>query len=391
MKKIAIITSGRLPVPATKGGAVETKLDYILDYNATHHIFDITVYSIAPDRHIDKATEYNHYVHYSFSSIWSIIKKSIYKKLISNKYYDGDIEYFLYKCIKDIKCNSYDCIILANRPGYALELPPLANTKIILQINNDYLNKGKRMAREIKQECALIITCSNYLRKLAIEVPCNKNVPVVTIHNGIDIKRFVEAKPIQRKALGITENDYVVFYSGRLTKEKGVLELIQSIIMIKDIPNIKLIIAGASFYGKDKMTSPYIQKLQEVSNIIKENVIFTGFVNYDIMPSYLKIANVIVVPSLWEEPFGLTVLEAMASGVPLIATRSGGIPEICDGFATLIDRDNICENIANAISYLYNNPEAARKLAQAAITRSWDFDKDNYAKKYLEKVKAYIQ
>jgi glycosyltransferase involved in cell wall biosynthesis len=104
------------------------------------------------------------------------------------------------------------------------------------------------------------------------------------------------------------------------------------------------------------------------------------------MPSYLKIANIIVVPSIWEEPFGLTVLEAMAAGVPLIATRSGGIPEICKGVATLIDRDNVCENIANAINHLYNNPKAATELAQAAVTRSWTFDKDIFARKYLETI-----
>ena len=56
------------------------------------------------------------------------------------------------------------------------------------------------------------------------------------------------------------------------------------------------------------------------------------------MPSFLKIANIIVVPSMWEEPFGLTVLEAMAAGVPLIATRSGGIPEVCEGSAILLQK-----------------------------------------------------
>ena len=386
MKKIAILTSGRLPVPATKGGAVETKLDYILDYNAVHHLFDITIYSIAPEKNIDKSTECNHYIHYSFSSFFTKLRKVIYKKFTPKIYYDSNIEYFLHKCIKDIKRHSYDAIILANRPGYAIALPPLTNTKIILQLNNDYLNKGKKKAEEIKQRCDLIITCSNYINSLAVGVPCSKNVPVVTVHNGIDIRRFVEAEAIPRASLGISEKDYVIFFSGRLTKEKGILELIQAIKKIKTIPNIKLIVTGASFYGADKTTSPYLHELQEASKDIKEKVLFTGFINYDMMPSYLKIANIIVVPSIWEEPFGLTVLEAMAAGVPLIATRSGGIPEICKGVATLIDRDNVCENIANAINHLYNNPNAATELAQAAVTRSWKFDKDIFARKYLETI-----
>lgn len=390
MKKIAILTSGRLPVPATKGGAVETKLDYILDYNAVHQLFDITIYSIAPDKNIDKSTECNHYVHYSFTSFWTKLRKAIYKKIFPNIYYDGNIEFFLQKCIKDIKRHSFDAIVLANRPGYAIAIPPQSNTKIILQINNDYLNNEKWRAKEIKQRCDLIITCSDYINSIAGGVPCSKNVPVVTVHNGIDIRRFVEAEAIQRASLGISEKDYVVFFSGRLTKEKGILELIQAVKMIKTIPNLKLIIAGASFYGADKTTSPYLHELQEASKDIKEKVLFTGFIKYKMMPSYLKIANIIVVPSLWEEPFGLTVLEAMAAGVPLIATRCGGIPEICEGVATLIDRDNVCENIANAIKYLYNNPELAKELAQAAVARSWTFDKDIFAKKYLETIKENL-
>jgi glycosyltransferase involved in cell wall biosynthesis len=388
--KIAILTSGRLPVPATKGGAVETKLDYILDYNANHHLLDITTYSIPPDERIDKNTKDNHYIYYSLTSRWSNVWRKIHNLFVDKLYYDDKIEFFLHRCISDIKKKSYDAIILANRPGYALSLQKYTKAKIILQINNDYLNIKTKKAEQIKEACSLIITCSDYLNRLASEVPCKREVPIITVHNGIDIKRFVEAKPIEKSRINLSDKDFVVFFSGRLTKEKGILELIQAIKKIKTIPHLKLIIAGASFYGKDTSVHPYLKELIKESEDIKDQVIFTGFIDYKEMPSFLKIANVIVVPSMWEEPFGLTVLEAMAAGVPLITTKSGGIPEVCEGAAILLNRDNIVKQLADAIIYLYKNPKEAKTLREKAQMRSWNFNKDIFSKKYLYTIQQII-
>ena len=385
--KIAIITSGRLPVPATRGGAVETKLDYILDYNATHHLHDITVYSIKPDYKINKNTKENHYVHFEMDTIWARICRYIFRKYNKTPYYTIDMEYFLYKCIQDIKRKQFDCIIIANRPGFILKLREIFNNFIVNQINNDYINPESLLSGRIKETSSLIITCSNYLNNRVQEVNCTKEPPIITVHNGIDIKRFSDAHPIDRSKLGITKDDYIVFYSGRLTKEKGILELIQAIKQIDSIPNIKLVIAGASFYGKDSKETMYIKKLQEEANNIKEKVIFTGFIDYQEMPSYLKTANVVIVPSLWDEPFGLTVLEAMAAGVPLIATRCGGIPEVCGDTAFLIERQDITSNLITAIQYMYNNPQEALLMAKKAKERSWKFDKDTFSNYYFDAIK----
>lgn len=386
--RIAIITSGRLPVPATKGGAVETKLDYILDYNAEHHLHDITVYSVKPDKDIDKNTRENHYVNITLDSFWAKVGKKIYHYLNKTPYYNDIAEYFLYHCIRHMKGRQFDCIIIANRPGFVLKLREKIGGKLVNQINNDYISPDSPKASAIKEASSLIITCSDFLNRQTSKVACQANTPIVTVHNGIDIKRFAEAKPIDRAILGMSKDDFIVFFSGRLTKEKGILELIQAIKQIKTIPNLKLIIAGASFYGKDSPQTPYIQELQREAEEIKEQVVFTGFVDYSEMPSYLKIADVAVVPSLWEEPFGLTVLEAMAAGLPLVATRCGGIPEVCEGVALLIERENISQNIVQAITHLYENPEEARLMARKAAEMSWHFDKTPFSEKYLKVVQS---
>ena len=389
--KIAIITSGRLPVPATKGGAVETKLEYLLYYNATHHLHDITVYSIKPDKIMGNSAKENHYVHFDMESLYSKIGKHIYSYINDSHYYTEEIDFFLYRCLKDIKKKHFNCIIIANRPGFILKLRKAVNTFIVNQINNDYINPNSLFANEIKEASSLIITCSNFLNRQTSKVECHKEIPIITVHNGIDIKRFYNAHPLDRSFIGISNEDFIVFYSGRLTKEKGILELLQAIKCIDSISNIKLIIAGSSFYGKDCEITSYVKLLRKEAEPIKDKVIFTGFVDYTLMPSYLKIANVIVVPSLWEEPFGLTVLEAMASGVPLIATRCGGIPEVCDDTALLIERENICMNIAKAIQHVFDNPGEAKLMAQKAEERSWLFDKDVFSKNYFNAIKKIYQ
>ena len=86
---------------------------------------------------------------------------------------------------------------------------------------------------------------------------------------------------------------------------------------------------------------------------------------------------------MWEEAFGLTVLEAMAAGLPLITTRSGGIPEICEGIACIVERENIVDNLTNAILNFYNNPETGTKMSDLSIHRAQQFSKQKYAEKFF--------
>ena len=144
-----------------------------------------------------------------------------------------------------------------------------------------------------------------------------------------------------------------------------------------------MIIIGASAYGKDKVLSPFILQLKEEAEPIKEQIIFTGFVNYQQVPSYLKMGDLAVIPSIWEEPFGLTVVEAMAAGLPLITTRSGGIPEICEDVACIVERENIVDNLANAILDLYEHPEKRKAMSKASLERSKLFDKESYARDFF--------
>ena len=103
------------------------------------------------------------------------------------------------------------------------------------------------------------------------------------------------------------------------------------------------------------------------------------------MPSYLRLTDVAVLPSTWDEPFGLTMAEAQAMGLPIITTRRGGIPEVVsEKNAIMLDTDeHFIENLANAILDLYKHPEKREAMAEASLERSKLFDKETYAKNFF--------
>ena len=381
--KIAILTSGILPVPAVQGGAVENLIDFCLEYNDIHKIHEITVYSLyhpALNNHPALKSKTNHYHYIDTSSFFAKVLKYIYLIFKSkDEYYHYTVEYFFERALYDLRKRHYDIIIIENRPGFILYISKRIKSNFILHLHNDFLNKDTLNASEIVNSYLGVVCVSDFITNRVNQIKSNHK-KCITIHNAIDIHSFHQAEPIKRESLGLNENDFVIVYSGRLTKEKGILQLIKALKKTKMPQNLKLLIIGASGYGKDLYSNSFVKELEEESTSINDKVIFTGFVDYIKIPSHLKTADIAVVPSMWDEPFGLTVVEAMAAGLPLITTRSGGIPEICEGVATIIERENVVKNLANAILDLYQHPKKREAMSKASLERSKLFDKDTYAK-----------
>lgn len=388
--KIAILTSGILPVPAVQGGAVETLVDFCLEYNDQHKLHDITVYSVwHPDIEDLPAlrSDVNHYIFIKVNTWWAKLCKKFYQATHHKEYYHYTIEYFLHETLKLMEGKRYDAIIIENRPGYVLKLKNKTKARLVIHQGNDFLNIHIKNNQEIYYATSLIINASDYVTH-QVKIINAHDKKSITVLNGIDTQRFFNAHPLCRDKVGLKNDDFVIVFCGRLTSDKGILQLIQAIKQVNR-PDIRLLILGASAYGRDKHPTPFIQQLRHESEPIKDQIVFTGFVDYPEIPSYLKMADVAIVPSMWEEPFGLTVVEAMAAGLPLITTRSGGIPEICEGVAKIVDRENIIDNLAPAILDLYHHPEKRQQMSLASLERSKLFDKENYAKNFFAALEDY--
>lgn len=384
--KIGVLTSSILPVPAVLGGAVENLIDFYLEYNEAHQLHDITIYSVShplTQNHPAITSKVNHYYYIDVNSIWSKIKRKIYYYLHKEEYHNYFIEYYLEQSIKHIKKQNYDCIILENRPSYSLKLEKNTNAKLVYHLHNEKLTTQTPAYQEIYSAASLIICVSDFIAK-SVKSFYPNDTKCITVHNGIDLAAFSkQVSNIKRQNLGLSNDDFVIIYSGRINPEKGVKELLEAMNRLTSYPQIKLLVIGSSFFGNATEEDEFIKDLKVGIEHIQDIVFFTGFIPYSEVPSYLRLANLAVAPSMWNEAFGLTVLEAMAAGLPLITTRSGGIPEICEDVACIIERNHIVDNLTESIIRLYKDPETRTQMSALSFKRAQQFSKEEYAKNFF--------
>ena len=388
--KIAILTSGILPIPAVRGGAVENHIDFYLKYNDEHKLHDMTVFSVYDKRiegHPALNSDVNHYEYINVDSYWARISKHLYKKLFGEGYYHYTIEYYFRNAWKKLKNNHYDIILLDNRPGYALNIKLPKDTKLYIYLHNDLLNNKTNGFQQIYDAASRILTVSKYIANCVktINPEDKKCIPVL---NGIDITAFspnIQPK-VTREQLGFSENDFILVFSGRISPEKGVKELIESIKRLKDLHDIKLLINGSPFYGEARSGKEYLREVEKAAESIKDRIRFTGFIPYKDMPYYLKVSDIAVVPSLWDDPCPNTVLEAQAMGLPIITTRRGGIPEEIteDGAILLKTDDSFLDNLTDSIRLLHDNPQKRGEMGEASYKHSKYYNSERYTEDFYK-------
>jgi glycosyltransferase involved in cell wall biosynthesis len=193
---------------------------------------------------------------------------------------------------------------------------------------------------------------------------------VVVIPNGVDLNRFsrdrLDEKSI-RDELGIPEADPVVGCIGRLDQGKGQEELICATReVVAAFPNCRFLIVGDATRGEGES---FVARLRDLISEfrLENNVILTGF-RAD-TPRILKALDVFAFPS-YKETFGMSLLEAMAAGVPVIASDSGGVPEILDyGRCGILVPPREVQPLAQAIIRYLRDPQLAQKMTHNARRR----------------------
>lgn len=390
--KIAILTSGILPIPAVQGGAVENLTDFYLEYNNQHRLHDITVYSVwHPDveKHPALRSDVNHYIYIKVNGWWTKLRKKIYQQTHGEEYYHYTIEYFLHEAIKDICQKHFDIIVMENRPAYALKLKDITNAKFVYHLHNEKLDIQMPRYQEIYDAAHRILTVSDYI-KSRVQTINPQDTKTKTIYNGINLSAFTNKNTINRAALGFHEDDFILVFSGRVNRDKGIMELIETIGLLNDQPQIKLMVIGSSFFGNATNDDDFICELKAKAELLKGRIMFTGFIPYSEMPDYLSIADIAVIPSVWDDPFPTTVLEAQAMGLPIIATRRGGIPEeVTEENAILLDTDeHFIDHLVTAILDLYEHPRKRKLMSAASLEHSKLFDKETYAKNFFQELES---
>ncbi|OGO21394.1 MAG: hypothetical protein A2144_00290 [Chloroflexi bacterium RBG_16_50_9] len=243
---------------------------------------------------------------------------------------------------------------------------------------------GKRIIKSADGIRLLHSSLRGDLLKLGIN---GKKAKVRVIHQGVDVNIFHPRsdKSLTRESLGVSEQDFFVLYAGRLVnpvKMKGTDYLIEAVKdLLPQYHNLKLILAGDGDGRK---------KNEAMASSIKDNVIFTGQRNDIFM--LMSAADVVVLTSL-SEGCPIVVLEASACGIPVIASRVGGVPDIVEDGKTgiVISPRNITE-LKQALIKMMNNPLLRVEMGKRARERieqgfTWDKTCSRLEEFYLELIK----
>lgn len=405
MEKVAIITSGFLPVPATKGGAVENLIVNLLKENEKKNNVEFNIISIYDDKANNESKKYSN-AKFNFIKVNLIVKlvdnitfivaKKILKKKNSQSYrYIFQRLLFLNKCSRILKENNFDKIILENHPTQYLALKWRKN---YLKYNGRYYYHchnefpGTYGCIEIIRKTQKIICVSNYIAKCVSKLTNMDQEKFEILRNCIDTNRFsndltqTEKKRL-REQYSIRENEKVLLFTGRIAPEKGVKELLESLKLVKN-QNYKLLILGSAL-NELKAKTEYQEQIENIVKTISNKVIFTGFIKYEEINKFYSIADVAVLPSIWNDPAPLTVIESLVSGLPIITTDSGGIPEYAiNGSAIIVKRNkNLVKELSKSIDFLLNNEKKLREMSNIAKTVSKDLNLDNYYNNFIDILK----
>ena len=386
---LLIISNGDLPIPTSQGGAVETLIQTIIDANEKEKQHEITIYTPCDNKSREMAKSYKK-CKFEFINTNSFLFKvgRAIRFLINrlpNIYIGNQFIHNVSKKLKKQKDKNdkYDYVIIENSPQYALILKEYFKDNLILHLHNDFLNVNIDMAYKILHSYAKVFTLSNYIKKRVEQID-SKYKNVYTLYNGVEINKFDKDVDVTelRKDLNIEKDDFVFLFTGRIVKEKGVEELL---LAYKNMPvdkNLKLLIVG-NLNTDNIIKKKYIKNLFDIVKDIKNKVVFTGYIPYEELYKYYKIADVGIVPSIWEEPFALTVIEHLASGHPVIMTNSGGMSELAEKKSTVvIERDNMIQNLTNAMLEIRENRQ--NYLKQDLLKQANKFDSESYYKRFNE-------
>lgn len=390
MKKIAILLPSLLPVPAVSGGAVETLINNMIKQNEIDKKFQFTIYSIWNKDAYEASKNYNYtnFVYFKTNILFEKIHNYLYrllKKIFKKSISDTRVRN---KMVKNINQDDYDYILFE------------AGEVFCLKKYSKRLNKEKILVhahgmiepiQEIDNCFSYYLPISEYVgdywkRKSKRDLNSYKVWKNCIFLNNFSKKVTNEEKNTIRSKYAIKENEYVVLFTGRMIKEKGVLELLNSYQYLKH-KNVKYLLIGSSKFAVKTRTN-YENKIVEIVSKNKENFIFTGYVDNSNLYKYYSIAQIQVVPSICEEGAGLVLIEGMASGIPIITTGTGGMKEyITEESAILVNNDEkLSINIAKKIDELIDNKDLYNKLCKNAKKQSKSFD----MKMYLNRLEEII-
>ncbi len=254
-----------------------------------------------------------------------------------------------------------------NRPEIAAHLARrLPRAPVTLLLNNDPQNmRATRTPMEragLLRRLALVMTSSEYLRARFLDGLGPMAASVALLPNCIDLAELPPPGP----------REPLILFAGRVVPEKGPDMFVAACrLALPQLSGWRAEIIGADRFNEASPATGFVQRVRQAA--ADAGVTMVGYRDHPLVLEANARASIAVVPSRWPEPFGLTALEALASGAALITSGRGGLREVAGDAALYVDPDNPA-TIADAILTVARDPALRERLGAAGRERARQFD-----------------
>ncbi|MDR6224292.1 YheC/YheD family protein [Desmospora profundinema] len=321
---------------------------------------------------------------------------------------------YLEGALGELKRLSPRWVQVENRPTFVPHVKRICpDAKVVLSLHSDrYLMpphlETKKRARFLSI-CDGVLTNSQFLKNRLLRWVPELEGRVKTLPLGVDLKRFLpredplsmERRKRMRKRWGIRESDRLLLFVGRWIPQKGIHHLLKALPkIIQHESNIRLVIVGGSHYGKNLETH-YVRYVKKLAKPLGDIVSWMPFIPHMDIPKCYAAADLLVVPSTGSEAFGLVNLEGMASSLPVVSVRTGGIPEVVEDGKTgiLVDPapQHLPKALADACSRLLSDPDKMKDMGKNGQKRAEQFGWSHVAEQWVrlrsdwEKTRFHVQ
>ena len=213
----------------------------------------------------------------------------------------------------------------------------------------------------------LVISPSESMARNLRELDVKSHIEVIP--NGVDLQKFQEAKPFPRAQFGFTDQDILLIYAGRIAPEKNLSFLLQAFAGVAQvIPNVYLLMVGGGKRNFEEEVQSLIVQLG-----IGNRVHSTGVIDYDDIPSYLAMCDIFVTSSV-AETFGMSTVEAMSVGLPIMGIHGIGTSDLVeDGKTGFLSTEDLAAFTAK-LTYLCLHPGLRKEMGLAACKASEPYD-----------------
>ncbi|MBI2954658.1 MAG: glycosyltransferase family 4 protein [Chloroflexi bacterium] len=374
--RLALVAPQEFSLPPREGfaTAVEFLIQELSEVLALRH--DTTIYSLAEPSLSDSNVGGISYRYTPITRLDTLALPLLYR--VGRRALRRDLNYwqsvgyfgpYAARVALKIRRAGFDVVHLFNILQFAPWIRWLApRSKIIFHITWHGLSKDdgyfgySTLQTELAERCLkdvdAVIACSDYLLDgIRGRFPDHAH-KLHRVYNGAK-----PVGPLDDSAIEKPSQDLTVIFGGRIVPEKGLHTLLKAMRLVIDrVPRARLHVVGISWRpGSD--FSEYRRELDRLMEGLEQHIDFLGWKSRVEFPRVLANADVYAFPSIWEEPFSMSLLEAMSAGLPVVATATGGTPELIrDGVNGFLVPPEDHVALAERISMLLTGPDLRREM-----------------------------